>query len=87
MTLIDNTLSITHISSMINRMSRGLHGETSCLGKGSVCSRGLLTSVSLIVDLITPTPRLGFRNKHESLETKKKRTVSLYNTDCSYEVC
>jgi len=57
---------------MINRMSRGLHGETSCLGKGSVCSRGLLTSVSLIVDLITPTPRLGFRNKHESLETKKK---------------
>jgi len=68
-------------------MSRGLHGETSCLGKGSVCSRGLLTSVSLIVDLITPTPRLGFRNKHESLETKKKRTVSLYNTDCSYEVC
>ena len=72
---------------MINRMSRGLHGETSCLGKGSVCSRGLLTSVSLIVDLITPTPRLGFRNKHESLETKKKRTVSLYNTDCSYEVC
>jgi len=54
-------------------MSRGLHGETSCLGKGSVCSRGLLTSVSLIVDLITPTPRLGFRNKHESLETKKKK--------------